>query len=463
MDGQALTIVVSLLACAGCLFLRPGTALGLLIASAMIWPEYLRIPMGIAQMSVPRLAALVLFFRMVVAPGEFVVRWRTADSMVVLLYVWMLLANLAAGTPSAPFNTLIGSGFDTLLMYQVGRRVFTDPREAPRIIYGLIATGIVLAPIALLENKTKWSPYVGFLLDTFGSGFFYGGGSEIRLGMYRSFGSTQVPIYFGMAMMVIAGLIFALRECFHRRWALWIGLGAAVMCVFSSLSSGPWMGLLLVGVLNAFYWMRRMIGPTLWALGALMVAVEVLSNRHFYHLIDRLAMGDAYYRTRLLEVAFKHLDEFWLFGAGGASLGHWGQEIDQRNLVDMVNNYLIVAVNGGLGAVLLYIGVKVCVLICLVRGFRYGSPLMKPITFGLGALLVALSIGELSVGLFGPVLLFSYIVMGCSVSTCEWADEWGRRIKSHPRRTAASLVATPGQPAQPSEGLMRCAAGYGVP
>jgi hypothetical protein len=75
----------------------------------------------------------------------------------------------------------------------------------------------------------------------------------------------------------------------------------------------------------------------------------------------------------------------------------------------------------------IYIVLKIGVGVCLVRAYRRGSPGMKPIAFGLGALLVGLSVAEFSVGLFGPSLMFSYILLGACVSTTEWVEEYSRR------------------------------------
>jgi hypothetical protein len=441
VDLLAPTIMVSLIACVLCVVCRPGMALGIVFASALLWPEYLRIPMGLAQMSAPRLAALVLLVRMYATSGLPTPRWRWQDTMVGVYYVWLVVANVVAGSPEAQLRTMIGSGFDTLVMYLVARRVFAAPAEAPHVMWGLAVAALVLAPLALLENLTRWSPYVHALLSQYGPTVFEGGGSEVRLGMFRSFSSTQVPIYFGIAMMLVAGMLFCFRHAFRPRWLLYLALGASLCCVFSSLSSGPWLSLFVAAGLNLFYWRRQLIMPAVVVAVLLMGAAEAISNRHFYHLIDRLAMGsdNAYYRSRLMEVAVEHADDYWAFGAAGNSLAHWGQKIDGRGMVDMVNNYIIVACYGGVLALILYLVIKVGVLFCLVRAFKTGSPGMRPITFAMGALFLGLSICEVSVGIYGPALLFSYILMGCSVSTAEWAEQWA--LTSAAARKKAAVAA----------------------
>ncbi len=430
MDGQTLTILASVVVCLLVVVLRPGTALGVIIASMFLWPEYLRFPIGIAQMSVPRMGAVVLFLRMVASPGPHPPRLRGGDLFVIGFYLWMVGANLLAGTPQIYLKTIVGSGFDTILMYLVGRRVFSDPGEVKGLMKGLVVTALAMAPIGLMENVTRWSPYLNYLYGREGVSAD-GGGSEIRLGMRRAFTSTEQPIFFGMGMLLVTSLMFSCRRVFETRTGMVIGLGASILAVLTSLSSGPWMGLVVFTALNALYWAPQLIKPGLAGMALLLVAVEALSNRHFYHLIDYFALdrsnAGAYYRSRLMEVAVKYLGDYWVLGYGGRKVDYWGPDIDGRTMVDMVNNYIIVATTAGIFAMFLYIGAKVAVLITLIRCYQSGHAPVRPVAFGLAAGLVALSFSELSVGLYGPPLLLSFVLMGCSVSCAEWVDLLDRK------------------------------------
>lgn len=437
MDGLALTILFSVIACLLVVVVRPGAALGIVVASMFLWPEWLRMPIGIAQMSVPRMAALVLLLRTLMMPGANPARLRGADLFIVCFYLWMVGANLLAGTPAQLLKTIVGSGFDTVMMYLVGRRVFCDPREVPGMVKGLVVTAMVMAPLGMVENVTRWSPYMKYHYSL-GKVHIDGGGSEIRMGMRRAFTSTEQPIFFGMGMLLVTSLIFSCRRVFETRWGFLLALGTSILAVLTSLSSGPWMGLAVFTALNALYWRPQLIKPAIAMVVLMMVAMEALSNRHFYHLIDYLALdrsnAGSYYRTRLMEVAVKYLPEYWLLGYGGRPAEAWGPDIDGRAKVDMVNNYVIVATTAGVFALFLYIAAKIAVLITLIRCYRSGHEPVRPVAFGLAAGLVALSFSELSVGLYGPPLLLSFLTMGCSVSCAEWVELIDRR------RNAAARV-----------------------
>ena len=84
---------------------------------------------------------------------------------------------------------------------------------------------------------------------------------------------------------------------------------------FSAMSSGGLLAmvgaLLFIGFYKyRYYWKQAVVGIVIMC-----VVVEVLSNRHFYDVIDRFCFNSAtaWYRGRLFEVAFFE---------GGMS-GHW--------------------------------------------------------------------------------------------------------------------------------------------
>ena len=111
-------------------------------------------------------------------------------------------------------------------------------------------------------------------------------------------------------------------------------------------------------------------------------------------------------------MAFSQLHEFWLVGTGANSPHHWGALLDGRQHIDVVNHFLIVAIYGGLPAMILYILSHRYALkrIAVLLRSAAGTPLGIA-AFNLGVVLVALDIASLSVGLFGPPLLLSHVLL----------------------------------------------------
>jgi hypothetical protein len=199
-------------------------------------------------------------------------------------------------------------------------------------------------------------------------------------------------------------------------------LFSAVGATLSCLSSGPWIALAALLGINYLYSRTYLIKPGVYIVLLFAILIEIASNRHFYHLIDYLALDKttAWYRTRLIEVAFSNVNEWWIAGVGSSWPNHWANSIDGRGFLDVVNNYLIIALYGGLPALIMYISAHVVAIKRAVLTFRSSRDIPhRQLIFGLVATLVALDFASFSVGLFGPALLLGSMILGFinSVST----------------------------------------------
>lgn len=76
---------------------QAGAALGVIVLSMLLWPEYLRIPFGPVQMSVPRFVALLLLIKLMAQGRLRSIRFGKVDVLVILIWVWTVLATFAAG------------------------------------------------------------------------------------------------------------------------------------------------------------------------------------------------------------------------------------------------------------------------------------------------------------------------------------------------------------------------------
>ncbi len=242
---------------------------------------------------------------------------------------------------------------------------------------------------------------------------------EFRLGMMRAKVSTSVHIYYGMAMMLIAGIAWAIRANPRvRKMSTFTALFAAVGGL-ASMSSGPWLAIVTLIFCNMYILRPSLIKPTLYVMLAFAIFLELASNRHFYNLIDYLALNSttAWYRTRLLEVAVEQWRDYWIFGSSGIDINYWGGLLDGRRHIDLVNHFVIVAVNGGIPAFLMYV-------FSHVNAVRYGAktrktskdPYRRKLIFFLISALIALDVSSMSVGLFEQPLILTNILLGMLVS-----------------------------------------------
>lgn len=445
------TGVIALLLCIAMMFGPMGRGIGLIIASALIWPEYLRVPVGPAQMSAPRIAAMALLIRAAATPHGPPFRWRGVDSCVFFGWAWILTAAFITKADQVQITFLIGSFFDTVLMYFAARFAVRTAADFKAMLPPLVAAGIWMGFFGAAEAMTTRSPYQ--ILERYGSWeAWFIKPPDFRLGMLRAQGSTGHAIYFGMAMTALVGMIFALRK-FAGTWLGWLpGLGMAILGAFSSLSSGPYIALMLTFILNSFHFMRSLVKPAAIAAAVVAIFAEFASNRHFWDLIDYLALnkGTGWYRSRLLEVAAANWHEWWLAGTGTRPLDHWGQQLDGRNHVDLVNNYVIIAVRGGFLGLGLYLVAKFLAIRDAIRMGSVGREPWSSCGFALAACFLAISTAEMSVGLFGPVLLMSYMLMGVMVQDApvrQGVPAPARTPKRRPQSTPARGPAIEPSPA----------------
>ena len=360
-------VVFSILA----FIVRPGTAVGLLVLSTIIWPEYLRFSVGIAQMSVPRTMAIAMVLSQILKGRASLFKFHLIDVLVILAWIWGVLASFIADGGYAP-SRMIGVGLDTMVIYFAVRVSLTNFHELKRMIKPLLLAAFVMCGVSFMEAVFQYTPYRKLM--AYRSWDFWQGmaTSEFRLGFLRAMGSTNVPIVFGMIMMMVASLIWALRDYLKSKFIALLGFSTAILAALASLSSGPWIGCLFLVFFNAYYKRLSLIKPSLWGMLAVIVLAEFASNRHFYHLINYIGLssGTAYYRTRLLEVMINHIDEFWFVGIEGKTTQHWIDEIGGQSKLDIVNHYLIIMYESGILALILYLTIHFLIIKGVITAFK---------------------------------------------------------------------------------------------
>lgn len=401
-----------------------GGALGVVVMSMLFWPEFLRIPFGLAAMSVPRLVALALLLRYLSSGAHRQISYGRADKLVVLIWCWTFMASLLAGADSAHVGQMIGRGFDTLLMYFIARIAIRGPTDLRDFYKGLAWVALVMCAVGVTEAITTRSPYSG--MTSYMTWSWFDKEEEYRLGLLRAKASTATHIYFGMAMMLVLGMLWALRGYAHRRHLNMLSIPAALLAALSSMSSGPWLGCIQLVLLNLFAKRVSMIRPALGLILAAAIVMEIASNRHFYNLIDYLALDPhtAWYRTRLLEVAVSQWQDYWLLGVGANWPDHWAALLDGRNHIDIVNHFVLVALYGGIPAVTMYVATHVIAVRMAVNAWHSThDTARRNVLFGMAATLISLDLASMSVGLFGPAILLSHILLGLMISLATWPDD----------------------------------------
>lgn len=416
-----ITLLLAILFCTYVVVKRnTGAAVGIIVFSMIVWPEYLRILIGPVAFSIPRLAALFLLLRLIAKGKHRKIRKNSIDILVVVIWLWIIFATVIEGSAISHTTQMIGWGLDTVLMYFIARMSFQDESDLKAFCGWLALTAIIMCILGVIESTTSYSPYMG--LTQFREWHWIDKANSYRLGMLRAKASTSVHIYFGMFMMMIAGMLWSIRKYVDYNLRYKIILVSAFVAALTSMSSGPWLACAFIIIFSVFEKRTKYIKPILISFVIFAVFLEISSNRHFYNLIDYLALnsGTAWYRTRLLEIAVNNLNEYWLFGVGSNMPHHWAQQLDGRLHIDIVNHFLMIGLYGGLPAMFMYIAIHVKTFKRAIFIRRtHADEKQKSLLFGLLATILALDISSMSVSLFGPPLLLSYILIGITVALSE--------------------------------------------
>lgn len=417
------TLLVAAIAVGIVLWVRPGAGLAVLVAVTLLWPEYVRVPLGIVQMSAPRFVALALVLRHVDRWSK--IRLQAVDWLVIAGYVLSVVSVIAEGSSSRLINSTIGRFLDTVLLYAAARLCLATYDDVKSMRWPIAFASCTIALLAAYEAVTKdlvfRSLYLSYGNADFSVGEGRGGVGQTRWGMLRSQFSTLHPIYFGVAMTIVTGFAVALRRSMPT-WAWAFTVAAAGTGVFFCLSSGPWTAAAILIALLPFARLSWLIKPGLGAFGLLCVALELFSTRHFYYLICYIGLSSetAWYRVRLLEVAVEYLPEYWLFGYGDKSWEHWGLKIDGRFFIDCVNNYIFIGAMHGVATMLCYLLAKLLAVWGVVRAWRRLDAERRWVAFSLAATVVAVALAECSVSVFGPALILNAVLLGATVSAGRW-------------------------------------------
>jgi len=416
-----ITLLLAILFCTYVIVKRnTGAAVGVIVFAMIVWPEYLRILIGPVAFSIPRLAALFLMLRLTAKGKHRKIKKNDIDILVVAIWLWIILATVIEGSQISYTTQMIGRGLDTALMYFIARMSFQDESDLKEFYTWLAITAIVMCILGVVESTASYSPYMG--LTQFREWHWIDKANSYRLGLLRAKASTSVHIYFGMFMMMVAGMLWSIRKYVDNKFRYKIVLLSAFIAALTSMSSGPWLASAFIIIFAQLEKRTKYIKPILITMVIFAVFLEISSNRHFYNLIDYLALnsGTAWYRTRLLEIAVNNINEYWLFGVGSNMPHHWAQQLDGRLHIDIVNHFLMIGLYGGLPAMFMYIAIHVKTFKNAILARRkYADEKLRSLLFGMLATILALDISSMSVSLFGPPLLLSYILIGITVSLSE--------------------------------------------
>ena len=394
MEGFALIIALTGLVAA--LLLPPIYGLAVYTFVLLGHPQNITVPLGTLDFSSARIVALGLIVRVLLDTRlrkQF--RWTAMDTWVVLGYIGTLLALNQTTPPRIYLERESGTFVDVILPYFAARLTLVNKEDLIKLIKSLILIGIPLAFMGMIQTVTGTNPMAFFGAVT---------NLQMRHGFYRANVTSHVSISFGLIFAAIAPMAIGLIA--QRTWprVLILASSGILVCgLLSSMSSAPYFALSAAIAMFLWFPFRRFSLALAVLMLLFIIFVEVFSNRHFYHVLTRLAYSEntAYYRIALWEEALGGgMNGHWIAGYGYVGIGP-GNDNTYFNWFhkDLVNIYIYYLARCGLLGLVPFFVMNMLCYSRLFRAFRITrNPADQWLTWCVGSAIVGWNWAFMTVG-----------------------------------------------------------------
>jgi hypothetical protein len=197
----------------------------------------------------------------------------------------------------------------------------------------------------------------------------------------------------------------------------------AALGALSSMSSGPWVMLIAMIFCLVMEKYKHWVKLLLIGLATSCIAVGIISNRPFYHVLLQYAnpVGGVWYqRAKLVDSAIENFDDWWLAGYGGMDPG-WGWKKFGR-ATDANNEFILAGIRYGMLGIVALCAALIAAFRGLLRTGRQTADVkLKSLYWSLGCVLVGIIIVWQGVSFFGQMPSLFYSILGIIGSSFAFA------------------------------------------
>lgn len=410
----AIGIFCSILA----VMLRPRHALVVYLTALLWFPEFLRFSIGTIDISVGRFVVVILLLRCLFNDSirnKF--KLIPLDKWVAVSMIVYVGVALVVQPTMASLENRCGFLLDTGFAYLVARFIITDRQTLVSVIKCIAVVLVPLTILGCIETFTGWQPFMP--LRRFIPWAQQDANAEfktaVRWGLVRAVGPFNHPILFGCGFAIFLPLIYYLRQE-KRPWRIlsYLFSATAIIGAFTSMSAGPWVMVAAAIFCLAMERHKTWAKPMILFFVITCVATELLSNRPFYHVFASYAStlgGTGWHRAKLIDVAIKHLNEWWLAGYGGKDPG-WGPYFGMT-WTDVTNEYIIAGVRYGMAGVISVCAILYAAFRGLINAHKKATlPALKSLYWALGSMLFSVAVTWMAAHFFGQLPSLFYSLLG---------------------------------------------------
>ena len=245
------------------------------------------------------------------------------------------------------------SAIDPTLCYLAFRGLIGGLEDLRRLLNALV---VLLVPFTVLVLLERLSGQSAFMMVGATGGLYF------RDGIARCQGSFRHAVLLGSTAASFLPLYIALFLAGRLRSVALTGGALCVALIALSHSGGPLTsaGAALFGW---FLWpLRERMALVRRATLAVLLFLMVFMKSPIWYLpfkISSVVGGGGFHRSLLMEQAWLHLDQWWLFGMDVRLTGVWMPYVLEAvgGGADVTNQFLVFGIRGGLLAVGLTVGV----------------------------------------------------------------------------------------------------------
>jgi hypothetical protein len=291
-----------------------------------------------------RILAMALFLR-VIARKEFSFsNLNTIDHALLMVYAYTTVVFLLRSDTGKV--GIIAQSLDAIFCYFGFRGLIKSEDELRWLLRTLVFLLIPYATLILIERVTANNPFI-----------FMGGipGGWVRDGAVRCMGSFRYPVSLGTFAATFLALYLGLLHSKPDRKYAWLGVAFCLWIVWTTNSGGSLSATVVVLVGWVFWYARAYMRRVRWGIIVVLVALSLMMKAPVWFILNRGPFGgDAWHRAYLIDIALRHLGEWWLAGMPLRETADWFP-YTVNGAADITNQYLAFGLSAGIGAVVLLV------------------------------------------------------------------------------------------------------------
>ncbi len=291
------------------------------------------------------------------------------DKLLLAYLALDLLLSLPHRTFTAVVRESVFYAFtDTVLIYYVASRSLKTLKDYRDVMGAFIVGAMVFSAIVAVEFLRGWLLYasVDEALGVPGGSTFY----LRRSGRLRAEGSAGQAIITGYVCAIAIGLYFYVRTLIPNATMRLLGMLVLVAGIIGALSRAPWLGVGMILVLFVLLGPSPVAGIGKLALALLAMSPLLVGTDPGRVILDHLPwIGSVDARNvdgreHLMAVAIKVIFQNPWFGRFDFYVTPAIQDLRGGDgIIDLVNTYVIIALQGGLVSVALFAGTVVVAML----------------------------------------------------------------------------------------------------